>query len=150
MTFFCLFFSHLRHPQVVLLMAVCIEPMSQNVCLVLEPAEFGSLNHLLHATQVKMDLPKRVHILLDVSEAMIYLHNHSLLHCFLNSFSVLITETFRAKIGNLEYCMEDSNEEQPTECEAHKNWMAPELLFHEPFTTTGDVYRFVRLFTHSE
>ena len=110
----------------------------------MERFEFASLNHLLYKSQIEMNLPQRVHLLLDVAEGMIFLHNHFIVHGFLNSFSVLVSEKFRAKIGNLEFSQEDSQEPQENSISINENWMAPERLLHEPPNMAGDVYRFVQ------
>ncbi|KAL9979081.1 hypothetical protein ACROYT_G016683 [Oculina patagonica] len=134
--------SWLRHPRVTLLMAVCLGPRPEHLCLVIERFELASLNHLLYKTQIEMNLPERIHLLLDVAEGMTFLHNHSIVHGFLNSFSVLVYEKFRAKIGNLEFCQEDGEQKHENSCSIHENWMAPEQLLHEPPNMAGDVYSF--------
>ena len=137
------FFRCLRHPRVSLLMAVCLDPHPEHLCLVMEHFEFASLNHLLYKTQIEMNLPERIHCLLDVAEGMTFLHNHSIIHGFLNSFSVFIYEAFRAKIGNLEFSQENGEQKQENACSVHESWMAPEQLLHEPPNMAGDAYRLV-------
>lgn len=127
-------------------MAVCLGPRPEHLCLIMERFELVSLNHLLYKTQIEMNLPERVHLLLDVAEGMIFLHNHSIIHGFLNSFSVFVYEKFRAKIGNLEFSQEDGEQKHENSCTIHENWMAPEQLLHEPPNMAGDVYRFVLRF----
>ena len=124
-------------------MAVCQDSNPDNACLVLERFELASLNRLLYKSQIAMNLPKRVHCLLDVAEGMTYLHNHSIVHGFLNSYSVLITEKFRAKISSLEYSQENGEQKYDNACSINENWMAPEQLLHEPPNMTGDTYRSV-------
>lgn len=126
-----------------LLMAVCLGPRPEQSCLVMEHFELASLNRVLYKTLTEMNLPERVHLLLDVAEGMTYLHNHSIVHGFLNSFSVLVYEKFRAKIGNLEFSQEDGEQKRENACSVHENWMAPEQLFHEPPNMAGDAYRLV-------
>ena len=138
-----LIISWFRHPRITLLMAVCIDPRPENTCLVLEHFELGSLNHLLYQTQIDMGLHERVRCLLDVTEGMTYLNNHSIVHGFLNSYSVLIHENFRAKVGSLEYSQENGKQIYNSSYSVHENWMAPEQLLREPPTMAGDVYRSV-------
>ena len=141
--FFTSFFSWLRHPRVSLLMAVCLGPQPEHFCLVIEHFGLASLNHLLYKTQIEMNLPQRVHLLLDVAEGMTYLHNHCIVHGFLNSFSVLVYDKLRAKIGNLEFSQEDGEQKHEYACPGHESWMAPEQLLHEPPNKAGDAYRLV-------
>lgn len=111
----------------------------------MEHFQFASLNHLLHKTQEKMSLSMRIHLLLDISNAMLYIHSLSIIHGFLNSFSVFIDEKFRAKIGNLEFSQKVGDLNHEIACrKIQKNWMAPEQILHEPPDTFSDVYRLVQ------
>ena len=89
--------------------------------------------------------------MLDVAEGMTYLHDHSMVHGFLNSLSILIHEKFRGKIGNLEYSQETKCEVQIQDDvrSIQKNWMAPEQLSGMPPNMSSDVYRFVCFLHHS-
>lgn len=124
-------------------MAVCLDSRPENSCLVLEHFELGSLSHLLYQTHIDISLPERINCLLDVTEGMAYLHNHSTVHGFLNSYSVFIYEKFRAKVGSLEYSQENGKQIHDSAHSTHENWMAPEQLLREPPTMAGDVYRSV-------
>lgn len=132
-------------------MAACLDSDPKNSCLVLEHFELASLNHLLYKTNTEMNLPQRVYIMLDVAEGMTYLHDHSIVHGFLNSLSILIHEKFRGKIGNLEYSRETKCEVQIQDDvrSIQKNWMAPEQLSGTPPNMSSDVYRFVCFLHHS-
>lgn len=124
-------------------MAVCLGPQPQHFCLVMEHFQLASLNHLLYKTHTEVNLPERVHLLLDVAEGMTYLHSHCIVHGFLNPFSVFVYEKFRAKIGNLSFAQEDGEQKLENACSVHENWMAPEQLLHEPPNIAGDAYRLV-------
>ena len=127
-------------------MAANVGPDKEHIFLALEPFELGSLHYVLYETQLKMNLAERVGILQDVAEGMIFLHNLKLHHCFLNSYSVLLSERFRGKIGNLEHAQESGSARAPINgCEMQTRWMAPEQLLAEPASNATDVYRFVVL-----
>ena len=126
-------------------MAVCLDPGPDHLCLVMEHFQFASLNHLLYKTQEEMNLPERVHLLLDIAEGMIYVHSLSIVHGFLNSFSIFIKEKLRAKIGNLEFSQKNGDQKRTIVCcEIYENWMAPEQLLHEPSNIAADIYRLVQ------
>lgn len=111
----------------------------------MEHFQFASLNHLLYKTQEKMSLSMRINLLLDIANAMLYIHSLSIIHGFLNSFSVFIDEKFRAKIGNLEFSQKVGDLNHDIACrKIQKNWMAPEQILHEPPDTFSDVYRLVQ------
>mgnify|MGYP001792858090 CR=1 FL=1 len=121
-------------------------PVAEYIFLVLEPFKLGSLHYILYKTQLTLNLSERVGIFVDVAEGMIFLHNKKLLHCFLNSYSVLISEKYRAKIGNLEHAQEYGSQRSTVNSnEVQLRWSAPEQLLAEPANTAADVYRFVAL-----
>ncbi|XP_022792293.1 probable serine/threonine-protein kinase DDB_G0267514 [Stylophora pistillata] len=135
----------LQHPHLAKLLAVCLDPNPDHICLVMEHFQFASLNHLLHKTQVNMSLPERINILMDIAKGMIYIHRLSIIHGFLNSFSVFIDEKLKAKIGNLEFSQKVGDiKHEIACCGIQKNWMAPEQISHEPpdTLTASDVYSF--------
>ena len=84
---------------------------------------------------------------MDIAKGMIYIHSLSIIHGFLNSFSVFIDEKLRAKIGNLEFSQKVGDMKHEIACcGIQKNWMAPEQISHEPpdTLTASDVYRLVQ------
>ena len=127
----------------VLLMAVYLGPVSEWVCLVLEPFPFGSLYNLLHESQTELDLSRRIQIVRDAALGLEYLHGaQHMLHCYLNSYAVFICKNFRAKLGNFECSRDISEQQQPVDtCALQERWMAPEQLRGAPPSTAADVYR---------
>lgn len=126
-------------------MAVCLDTRPDRACIILERFERSSLFHLLYKTQTEMHLPSRVNLLVDVAEGMTYLHNVSVVHGFLSSFSVFIDEKMRAKVGNLEYSQEIGQKGvQYHQChQVHENWKSPHQLLCKPASAACDVFRFV-------
>ena len=58
--------SKLRHPNIVLIMAVCCGPTVSDILLVLEPVVLGSLFTLLHRSEKKLTSREKVAVLCDV------------------------------------------------------------------------------------
>ena len=54
----------------------------------------------------KLPLDNTMRCLIQVSDALIYLHDQRLLHCFITSHAVQLITHHLAKIGNLEYMIE--------------------------------------------
>ncbi|EDO26083.1 predicted protein [Nematostella vectensis] len=140
--------SQIRHPRIANLLAVGTGPVAEQMCLVLECFKIGSLHFVLHETSKEINLPDRVAIFCDVSEGLEFLKSRRIVHCFLNSHSIMIYQPFRAKICNLEYSQKEGSE--PNEsyqmlpidaCVKQHPWMAPEQLDGEPTSFEADVYR---------
>ncbi|EDO34965.1 predicted protein [Nematostella vectensis] len=140
--------SQIRHPRIANLLAVGTGPVAEQMCLVLECFKIGSLHFVLHETSKEISLPDRVAIFCDVSEGLEFLKSRRIVHCFLNSHSIMIYQPFRAKICNLEYSQKEGSE--PNEsyqmlpidaCVKQHPWMAPEQLDGEPTSFEADVYR---------
>ena len=60
-----LFHSKLRHPNIVLIMAVCCGPSIKDILIVLEPIMLGSLFTLLHHSDKKLTDHEKVSVLCD-------------------------------------------------------------------------------------
>ena len=86
----------------ILLMGVSATQHWENVQLVYEPIYQGSLHHRLHIMGKSMPLLKRLGILAQICEALVFLHSKELLHCSVSSHAVhMVTSSF-AKLGNFE------------------------------------------------
>jgi serine/threonine protein kinase len=106
--------SSLRHPRIVTLLGCCLDfnpskslhiPPSPTTAvsgsvnaLVLEYMEKGDLRSLLATDHAKMSLIEKLHIALDVSEGMRFLHESDVFHRDLKSVYVLIDRHGRAKL----------------------------------------------------
>lgn len=106
-TLFLFFPSDLRHPNILLLMAVCnsLDPSQQG--LVLEPVERAFLGKLLHEERTIFSEDTVLCLSRDIACAMQFVHQRGYIHCYLGSSSVVLTENFKAKVryfANL-YCL---------------------------------------------
>ena len=97
---FSFFFSDLRHPNILLLMAVYD---STDRGLVLEPVERGFLRTLLLEDKTVFDEDTVLRFSRDVACAMQFVHQGGYHHRNLGSPSVVLTENFTAKVRFLDY-----------------------------------------------
>ncbi len=65
--------------------------------LVYEPVQLGSLYHRLHVA--RQPLPDKIGVLIQVAEALDFLHSRKLLHCSVSSHCVHLVSTHVAKLG---------------------------------------------------
>lgn len=90
----------LRHPNVVLFMGACVDPA--HACIIMEYCERGSLFDALHDTSQVIDYKKILRLLLQIAEALVYLHSNRppILHRDLKSLNVLLDEHWGVKVAD--------------------------------------------------
>jgi inactive serine/threonine-protein kinase TEX14 len=140
-------------PKILALMGFCQTDNIENIILMFERVSVGSLFNILHEIKLsKMPKLKSItEIMLSVCEALIYLHEQNLLHCYVNSHSIFLTTHHSAKLGNLEYAVErscDPNKQKKSKVVENRylncswNWLAPELMADEIPNELSDMYSF--------
>ena len=90
--------SNLRHPNILLLMAISSSPDPSQRGLVLEHIERAFLNVLLHEEKTVLDEKTILGISRDVACALQFVHQRGYIHCHLSSDSVTLTENYTAKV----------------------------------------------------
>lgn len=130
--------STLRHPSkacvqgfrcwidIVLFMGACAT--HNNVCIVMEYLELGSLYKLLHNPAYKNEFTRRVRMCKDAIQGMIYLLDKGFLHRDLKSLNLLVSKTLEVKVADfglsktMEMDSKTSNNQGPT---GTYLWMSP-------------------------
>lgn len=140
-------YARLRHPNVVALRAVCLDP--PHLCLVMEYAAGGPLNRALAGRAV----PPRVLLdwALQVARGMRYLHRppSPLLHRDLKSSNVLLAQPVLGddvsgktlKISDLGLAREWQRTTRMSAAGTYA-WMAPEVIRASTFTRGSDVWSY--------
>eukprot|EP01088_Endostelium_zonatum_P020506 TRINITY_DN7598_c0_g1_i1.p1 TRINITY_DN7598_c0_g1~~TRINITY_DN7598_c0_g1_i1.p1 ORF type:complete len:1358 (-),score=370.90 TRINITY_DN7598_c0_g1_i1:135-4208(-) len=153
--------SHLRHPNIVSLMAYGVKPEGQ-LMIIMELMEQGSLDTLLHTThKSRLSLLQKIDILLGIAKGMSFIHLSKIIHGDLKPRNVLIElidPEVRVKI--CDFGLSKTKEHTVTFNANDKSnndamlrgtaaYMAPELLDSEPSGKYGgksdekvDVYSF--------
>ncbi|XP_011809166.1 PREDICTED: inactive serine/threonine-protein kinase TEX14 [Colobus angolensis palliatus] len=107
------------------------------------------LTHLTGRSQFPvLHMEVIVHLLLQISDALRYLHFQGFIHRSLSSYAVHIVSPGEARLTNLEYMLEskDRGEQRdltrvplPTQL---YNWAAPEVILQKAATVKSDIYSF--------
>ncbi|NP_001406485.1 inactive serine/threonine-protein kinase TEX14 [Rattus norvegicus] len=143
--------SNLRHPSLLQLMAVCLSRDLEKIRLVYERITVGTLFSVLHERRSQfpvLHMEMIVHLLLQIADALIYLHSRGFIHRSLSSYAVHIVSAGEARLTNLEYMMEsqDSGAHRdmtrvPLPAQLY-NWAAPEVVLQKTATVKSDIYSF--------
>ena len=98
--------SHISYQKIIQLIGVAQSPLSERLSLVFERVQYGSLFNILHENQSKgVKIRNLVEIISSICEAIIYLHEQKILHCYINSHSVLMVTAHTPKLANFEYAV---------------------------------------------
>ncbi|NXM75048.1 TEX14 kinase, partial [Serilophus lunatus] len=143
--------SKLRHPHLLQLMSVCLSSDLEKTRLVYERVHFGSLNSILHERRTEFPVLQTetiVHMLLQISDALRFLHSRGFIHRSISSYAIQIVSSGEAKLCNLEYMIQskDSGEHSdltriPVPVQLHR-WSSPEVILEKPATVKSDVFSF--------
>ncbi|XP_032934459.1 inactive serine/threonine-protein kinase TEX14 [Catharus ustulatus] len=143
--------SKLRHPHLLQLMSVCLSSDLEKTRLVYERVHFGSLYSILHERRAEFPVLQTetlLHVLLQIIDALRFLHSRGFVHRSLSSYAVQIVSSGEAKLCNLEYMVEskDSGEHSdltriPVPVRLFR-WSSPEIILEKPGTVKSDVYSF--------
>ncbi|KAM5215995.1 inactive serine/threonine-protein kinase TEX14 isoform 1-T1 [Hipposideros larvatus] len=143
--------SKLRHPHLLQLMAVCLSRDLEKTRLVYERIAIGTLFGVLHERRSQfpvMHMEVIVHLLLQVSDALRYLHSRGFIHRSLSSYAIHIVSAGEARLTNLEYMLESQDGGTPKDLTRVPlptelyNWAAPEVILQKAATVKSDIYSF--------
>ncbi|XP_055242711.2 inactive serine/threonine-protein kinase TEX14 isoform X4 [Gorilla gorilla gorilla] len=143
--------SKLRHPYLLQLMAVCLSQDLEKTRLVYERITIGTLFSVLHERRSQfpvLHMEVIVHLLLQISDALRYLHFQGFIHRSLSSYAVHIISPGEARLTNLEYMLESEDRgvqrdltRVPLPTQLY-NWAAPEVILQKAATVKSDIYSF--------
>ncbi|NXI56213.1 TEX14 kinase, partial [Chloroceryle aenea] len=143
--------SKLRHPHLLQLLSVCLSSDLEKTRLVYERVTFGSLYSILHERRTEfpvLHMETILHVLLQISDALRFLHSRGFIHRSVTSYAVQIVSSGEAKLCNLEHMIEskDGGEHRdltriPVPVQLYK-WCSPEVILDKVVTVKSDIYSF--------
>ena len=137
--------SQLEHPACVAFLGVCIE--QQEYLLLCEYCEEGALS-AYHSKALKQRTPYLGLLALadrmrQIGSGLAHLHSKKLLHRDLKSSNILISSGFQLKVGDFGLaCALPKPGHRLTPETGSYRWMAPEVIRHERYDQSADVYSF--------
>eukprot|EP00004_Rigifila_ramosa_P013336 TRINITY_DN2942_c0_g1_i3.p1 TRINITY_DN2942_c0_g1~~TRINITY_DN2942_c0_g1_i3.p1 ORF type:complete len:632 (+),score=156.57 TRINITY_DN2942_c0_g1_i3:54-1898(+) len=90
----------LRHPNVLLIMAACVEP--ENMFFLTEYIDRGTLFSLLHDPAISFSLPLSLSLCLSAARGINYLHNANppIVHRDIKSLNILVDSKWNVKVAD--------------------------------------------------
>jgi mitogen-activated protein kinase kinase kinase 11 len=134
----------LHHPNIIRLLGSVCHPNPLTFCMVLEYCESGDL-----ATALLKPTPRNFffHVAESVARGMSYLHNRGIIHRDIKAANVLLdgkvsSGEFHVKVTDFGVATDLSLSSDRTAETGTYRWMAPEVIRHESYSQTADVYSF--------
>ncbi|XP_007904372.2 uncharacterized protein LOC103186913 [Callorhinchus milii] len=141
--------SKLRHPNLLLLMAVCQSSDLDQIRLVYERINLGSLYGVLHERRSEFPVLRVeviVQMLLQITDVLIYLHSRGYIHRAITSHAVQLVLPGIAKLSNFEFMVESVDggiysdlSRFPVPPQFY-NWLAPEVIRGKFSSVKSDIY----------
>ena len=132
--------ARLRHPNIVTLYGVCLEPAKY--AMVMELMHNDSLYKLLHS-EVALPWSQRINIALEMTAGLLFLHSKNILHRDLKSMNVLLDDRGCAKISDFGLSKVKTHIASSTTGNSVGSlyWKAPELFkINGKCSTASDIY----------
>ncbi|XP_060649091.1 dual specificity protein kinase pyk3-like isoform X2 [Drosophila nasuta] len=132
------------HPNIITLYGV--SKYSDNICLLFEYADCGSLYKFLHRTKREVSMDERIDWMLQCAKGIEYLHKKSIVHRDLKTQNLLLFNGYRTlkicDFGTVKELVTINTEVIGTVC-----YMAPEVCnFNGKYTEKCDVFSFAIIF----
>lgn len=135
-------YTKLHHPNIVQLLGACT--LQKPYYIVLEYMSNGNLSS--HIPNMSID--QKLEICKDIAKGLAYLHNRKpqcLIHRDLKPDNILITASGKAKLSDfgISSFQEDANDEYEMTGETGTyRYMAPEVIRHEAYNSSVDIFSF--------
>jgi len=144
----------LHHPRILMLMAICQEDNFDSLSLVFAKVGIGSLYFFLHQQNLRLKHTFAAAIIIQISEALDFVHGSGFIHCGISSHAIMLMEENQAKLACFEYTIPEkesaslyssSNRHPWLSADSHisclRHWIAPEVLLSTSKPTqASDVY----------
>jgi serine/threonine protein kinase len=150
--------STLRHPNMILYIGACTK-REQDVCIVTEWAEHGSLFDVLHNADTHLSVQTIIQYATSIAQGMNYLHSleHRIIHRDLKSHNILMDKNYQIKIADFGISHvraagprsgSSGSDRDRVKGAGHygvygtPEWMAPEIMEDSEYDHKVDVYSF--------
>ncbi|OQS07893.1 kinase [Thraustotheca clavata] len=110
----------------------------RDITAVIELMDLGDLKEFLSIHRL-VPWTRKLQIIRDIVEALVYIHSMSIIHRDMKSRNVLLDSTKGAKITDFGVSKEDFQETMTISVGTYR-WMAPEILKDDHYTIAADIF----------
>ena len=137
----------LHHPNIIRLLGSVYHPNPLTFCLVLEYCEGGDLSTVLQRVTPRTFF---FHTATGIAQGMTYLHHRGIIHRDIKPANILVSGDvasgkFDVKVTDFGVATESDKHGDRTAETGTYRWMAPEVIRHEVYSQTADVYSYAVL-----
>jgi tRNA A-37 threonylcarbamoyl transferase component Bud32 len=132
--------ASLRHPNIVLLMGVCLDAQRKECWIVTELLQSNSVEKCLLDKSIVIDWKTKGKILEQTAQGMAYLHKRNILHRDLKPANLLCDEAFNIKI--CDFGVSKLKDNKMTGEIGSPSYMAPELMMQGNYGEEVDIYSY--------
>uniref|UniRef100_A0A1I8BUX2 Aurora kinase n=1 Tax=Meloidogyne hapla TaxID=6305 RepID=A0A1I8BUX2_MELHA len=118
---------HLRHPNILRLYGYFYD--DDRVYMVLELAQMGSVYSLLKKTH-KIAYPLAAHLILQLSDALIYCHERKVIHRDIKPENLLLTANNDLKVADFGWSVHAPSSKRTTMC-GTLDYLSPEMILNK-------------------
>jgi serine/threonine protein kinase len=134
----------LHHPNIIRLLGSVYHQNPLTFCLVLEYCDAGDL-----ASAMMKTVPKNFffHVATSIAKGLVYLHHRGVIHRDIKPLNILLQGDLAAgqysvKLTDFGVAADLNNLEDRSPETGTYRWMSPEIIRHETYTQTADVYSY--------
>ena len=129
--------SKLRHPNIVLFLGACTNPL----CLVTEYMERKALFDCIHDPKISLEPRRILRMIKDAALGMNYLHSLDIIHRDLKSLNLLVDASYVVKITDFGLSRVLTKDTTATPHGTYA-WRPPEMWLNETYDNKVDVYSY--------
>jgi sterile alpha motif and leucine zipper-containing kinase AZK len=132
--------SHLRHPNIVQVLACCPNP--PNLAIVMEFMPRGGLFNVLHQSDIEMTKARKQSISIQAIQGVLFCHLNGIVHRDIKSHNFLLDEHLKVKLCDfgLARQLNSFSDQKEAEVCGTPAYMAPEIWNKQQPSIYSDVY----------
>lgn len=136
--------ASIDHPNLLKLRGVAIDPISENIMLVMDLMDMGSLDDVIFRRKVPMSFARKIAIATEIGYALHYLHSKepAICHRDLKPGNVLVSRKWTIKVCDFGSSRVLDRKTATMTLKGTPIYLAPESLNSSKFSEKSDVYSY--------
>lgn len=136
--------ASIDHPNLLKLRGVAIDPITENILLVMDLMDLGSLDDVIFKRKIPMSFARKLAISTEVGYALHYLHSKepAICHRDLKPGNVLVSKKWNIKVGDFGSSRVLDRKTATLTLKGTPIYLAPESINSSKFSEKSDVYSY--------